>query len=170
MDQDIYNNQNEYYLQARRVFDQMGSIPAWDDGNQDISFIFNIFQELADLNYGKAFYPLSKLNYNRRNAGGSQEQANCLADLAFDWCNFNQSLKDADVWCDLGMMYDEGYGTQQNYEEAVKWYRQAAQTGHANAQYRLGLMHASGKGVALDDAEAAKWLLLAAKQRESADV
>ena len=41
----------------------------------------------------------------------------------------------------LGVMYDNGDGVPQDYKEAVKWYRLAAEQGDASAQYNLGLMY-----------------------------
>ena len=49
-------------------------------------------------------------------------------------------------------------------KEAVKWYRLAAEQGHANAQFSLGVMYDNGKGVPQDYKEAVKWLRLAASQ------
>ena len=37
------------------------------------------------------------------------------------------------------VMYDNGEGVPQDYAEAVKWYRLAAEQGDARAQYNLGL-------------------------------
>ncbi len=37
-------------------------------------------------------------------------------------------------------------GVPQDYAEAVKWYRLAAEQGDAGAQFSLGLMYASGRG------------------------
>ena len=47
-------------------------------------------------------------------------------------------------------MYYNGYGVRQDYAEAVKWYRQAAEQGHAEAQYNLGEMYHNGQGVHQD--------------------
>ena len=44
-------------------------------------------------------------------------------------------------------MYDNGNGVTQDDEEAVKWYRLAADQGNARAQFTLGLMYSSGEGV-----------------------
>jgi uncharacterized protein len=52
----------------------------------------------------------------------------------------------------------------QDYAEAVKWYRLAAEQGNANAQYNLGVMYDNGDGVVQDYAEAVKWYRLAAEQ------
>jgi TPR repeat protein len=47
---------------------------------------------------------------------------------------------------------------------AVKWYRKAAEQGHAEAQFKLGAMCFSGDGVLQDDAGAVKWYRMAAEQ------
>ena len=47
----------------------------------------------------------------------------------------------------LGVMYANGRGVPQDYAEAVKWYRLAADQGDAEAQHNLGVMYASGEGV-----------------------
>ena len=55
-------------------------------------------------------------------------------------------------------------GVPQDYAEALKWYRLAADQGDASAQYNLGVMYAEGRGVPQDYAEALKWYRLAADQ------
>ena len=35
----------------------------------------------------------------------------------------------------------------QDHAEAIRWYRKAAEQGHADAQYNLGIMYYEGKGV-----------------------
>ena len=62
----------------------------------------------------------------------------------------------------MGLMYQEGRGVAKNDEEAVKWYRKAAEQGCAKAQYNLGVRYANGEGVPKNDVEAYKWWLLAA--------
>ena len=61
-------------------------------------------------------------------------------------------------------MYHAGKGEKQNYEEAAKWYRKAAEQGYSKAQCQLGSKYASGKGVEKDFEEAAKWFRLAAER------
>lgn len=58
---------------------------------------------------------------------------------------------------------DECYDKQE-YAEAVKWYRKAAEQGHTTAQYMLGCCYYSGKGVAKDAAEEVKWWRKAAER------
>ena len=49
-------------------------------------------------------------------------------------------------------------------EEAVKWYRRAAEQEHPEAQYELGLRYKYGSGVEKDETEAVKWYRKAAEQ------
>jgi len=52
----------------------------------------------------------------------------------------------------------------QNYREALKWYRKAADQGNAIAQYNIGSMYATGHGVPQDDVTAHLWFSLSAAQ------
>ena len=64
----------------------------------------------------------------------------------------------------LGVIYAIGQGVPQDYREAVKWYRLAADQGLADAQFSLGVTYHTGKGVPQDYREAVKWYRLAADQ------
>ena len=66
----------------------------------------------------------------------------------------------------IGLMYADGEGVKQDYGEAVKWYRMAAEQGLALAQNNMGFMYANGRGVPKDFAAAHMWLTLAAAQGE----
>ncbi len=59
-------------------------------------------------------------------------------------------------------MYEEAQGVEQDYVEAARWYRRAADQGMHIAQLSLGRMYASGRGVAHDQSEAARWYRKAA--------
>ena len=61
-------------------------------------------------------------------------------------------------------MYRDGHGVPQNYAEALKWFRKAANQGYDNAQLDLGFLYAHGDGVPQDYIEAAKWYRKAAEQ------
>ena len=50
----------------------------------------------------------------------------------------------------LAFMYAEGQGVPQDYKQAVKWSRLAADQGDGKAQYYLGAMYAKGRGVPQD--------------------
>ena len=51
--------------------------------------------------------------------------------------------------------------SEKRYDEAVVWYRKAAEQGNADAQYKLGLCYENGKGVRQDYTEAVKWYRIA---------
>ena len=59
-------------------------------------------------------------------------------------------------------MYHAGQGVPQDYAQAVKWYRKAAEQGYAKAQNNLGVMYRIGQGVPQDYAQAHMWFTLAA--------
>ncbi len=50
----------------------------------------------------------------------------------------------------LGVMYMEGQGVKQDYEEAGKWLRKASKQGLAAAMYKLAHLYTKGKGVPKD--------------------
>jgi len=55
----------------------------------------------------------------------------------------------------LGMMYYAGTGTEQSNEQAVAWFRKAAEQGLGQAQQNLGTFYANGWGVQQNEEEAA---------------
>jgi TPR repeat protein len=63
-----------------------------------------------------------------------------------------------------GDAYFKGLGVAQDYAEAARWYRKAADQGHALAQFNLGNAYFKGRGVTQDYAEAARWYRKAADQ------
>ena len=76
----------------------------------------------------------------------------------------SQSMSAKDAY-ERGANYYYGRnGFGKDYAEAVKWYRKAAEQGHAHAQFNLGWMYENGEGVAKDDYEAVKWYCMAAVQ------
>ena len=56
------------------------------------------------------------------------------------------------------------FSNQENYTEAARWYRKAAEQGDADAQYNLGFSYNLGLGVSQDYTEAVKWYRKAAEQ------
>ena len=53
-------------------------------------------------------------------------------------------------------------GGAQDYQEAVRWYRLAAEQDHASGQFSLGAMYIAGHGVPKDYVLAHMWMNLAA--------
>ena len=63
----------------------------------------------------------------------------------------------------IGSMYELGIGTNQNYNEAIKWYIKAAKRGHSMASNNIGVFYNNGYGVNINHKKALKWFLKAAK-------
>ena len=72
--------------------------------------------------------------------------------------------EDAQTLYERGESYYYGEGVTQDYAEAVRWYRKAAELGHAQAQNDLGYCYDNGQGVSQNHTEAAKWYRKAAEQ------
>ena len=53
---------------------------------------------------------------------------------------------------------------KEGIEEKARWFRLAADQGHAIAQYELGVMCATSRGVSQSDTEAVRWWHLSADQ------
>ena len=64
----------------------------------------------------------------------------------------------------LGLMYERGYGVDQDFDKAASWYLKAANKGLAAAQIRIAQMYIQGRGVQRDYWEAMKWSRKAAIQ------
>ena len=72
----------------------------------------------------------------------------------------NSNLKDpkGDEYFDLGKKYYYGeHGRFVDYEEAVRWYQEAAKLNHADGQFWLGLCYMRGEGVVRDEKQAISW-------------
>jgi len=65
--------------------------------------------------------------------------------------------------CTLVLAMNHGHGVAKDAEQAVSWYRRAADAGDASAQYNLGLCYADGDGVAKDSELALSWYRRAAE-------
>lgn len=72
----------------------------------------------------------------------------------------------ADAQSELGFAYAAGNGVPQDDEQAVHWFRKAAEQGHAEAQTALGRAYAGDGGVPQDDEQAVYWFRKAAEQGE----
>ena len=57
--------------------------------------------------------------------------------LSFDWCRKGAELGDVTCQKRLGTMYEEGFGTEADYEKALYWYRKAAEQGDKSAAERI---------------------------------
>jgi uncharacterized protein len=60
-----------------------------------------------------------------------------------------------------------GFAERPGYDDAVKWFRKAAEQGTSWGQFNLGVSYGRGQGVPQDFTEAMKWFLMAAAQGEA---
>ena len=67
-------------------------------------------------------------------------------------------------------MFSNGRGVPQDYAEAARWYRLAADRGDAPAQYNLGLSYAKGEVGETDNVSAYVWFNLAAARFPTSDI
>ena len=111
-------------------------------------------------------------------SNGTQIPPQLLLELAHalvggDFCHFSRALGVtlaavkgfATAQNNLGEMYRLGHGVPQDYAEAMRWYRRAAEGDLPIAQSNLGTVYLAGLGVRRDYVEAARWYRLAAEQR-----
>ena len=70
----------------------------------------------------------------------------------------------AKAQCNIGTMFGAGNGVDQDFDEALIWYKLAADQGHVGGQTNLGALYANGQGVDQDLDKAKKLFSLAADQ------
>ena len=72
------------------------------------------------------------------------------------------SLGNADAQTKLGYAYSNGRGVEQDYVEAFKWYRLAAEQGNTPAQNNLGAAYFKGRGAIQDVVYSHMWFNISA--------
>ena len=63
----------------------------------------------------------------------------------------------------LGMMYFNGDGVEENWPIAFEWLHKAAMCGYPASQFMVGLMYGRGQGVSENMFKAHKWMIIAAR-------
>ena len=71
---------------------------------------------------------------------------------------------DADAQFELGVMYDNGDGVEQDSTKAAYWYEKAVEQGNMHAQFYLAHSYYHGTGVTQDQQKACNLLKAAAAQ------
>ena len=66
----------------------------------------------------------------------------------------------AEAQCQLGLLYAQGLGVTQDFEQAAEWYQRAAAKMHPKAQFNLAFLCAHGEGVEQDYIQAYMWYRL----------
>ena len=120
---------------------------------------FATFQQLAKEGYGKAYLPLSNLYSGEQSVKGDKKLELLFAKLAFEWCFAKRLQDDPEIWNDLGHIY-----VSQDCEQALHWFRKAAEQDHPGALFNLSYMYEYGCGVEQSDLQAFRWKIRAAEQ------
>lgn len=77
---------------------------------------------------------------------------------------FRRAADQGDAWAqlELGNLYNEGHGVEQDDHEAIKWRLRAAEQGNQFVARNLGGHYAGGYGIEKDNIQAYKWFSIAA--------
>jgi TPR repeat protein len=83
-----------------------------------------------------------------RRSDGTRRPLNWVGTEVFRLHRKAADLKDTNGMNNLGLMYDDGRGVEQDREKAIEWYRKAVKAGSKDAQgniYRVLNSHSSPK-------------------------
>ncbi len=108
---------------------------------------------------GFMYYDGTVVPKDRSEAAKLWERALNILPIPPGWENWH-----TDVEFMLGDMYLNGDGVKQNYDEARRYLRRAADAGNAVAQGNLAYMYANGIGVTKDYNKAVEWGMKSAMQ------
>ena len=79
------------------------------------------------------------------------------------WLEKSASIGERDALYQMGVVYDKALGVERNLEQAVKWFKLAADQRDAQAQLNLGILHdPRANGIAKDPEMAAQWFVMSA--------
>jgi TPR repeat protein len=141
--------------QAEAQFD-LGVLYAGGLGvHRDFTAAASWYRKAAEQGNAEAQYALGQL-YSR-GWGIPKDQSDAIR--WFQMANSVESDGPPTEWASV-----EGYGMPQDPQQAAYWYRQAADKGHAEAQFNLSGLYSSGKGVKRDEEQAARWVSASATQ------
>jgi TPR repeat protein len=123
-----------------------------------------LFEEAAKTNDPRALLWLARLRHKGR-CGFKEEVSKAQADAKTVFLTILALAQEGDPEATFlaGSCFNDALAVDQDYAEAVRLYRAAADLGHATAMLNLGGMYDNGQGVHQeDDAEAACWYRKAA--------
>jgi TPR repeat protein len=159
--------------------------------NKDYQTAFREWQAAAEAGHAEAQFDLGLLyaqglgvkrdlteaaNWYRKAAGqGNAEAEFALGQMYSRGWGVPRDTADAMRWMQMandpasdGPPTDwariEGYGFEQDQQQAAYWYDKAAAQGHPEAQYNLARLYATGQGVPRDQEQALRWVRAAASQ------
>jgi TPR repeat protein len=66
----------------------------------------------------------------------------------------------------LAVLFENGQGVPRDAKEAALWYKKAAEQGHPDASFNLVVLYMNGVGVSRDPVQAHKWFIIAASHSD----
>ena len=127
--------------------------------------------EAAEQGHAEAQYKLGKMYENIEVDEDDEDIEVNLRDYsetedyeveATKWYHKAAEQGHAQAQYNLGKMYEDGRGVQQNSKKAIEWYQKAADRGLHGALYTLGKMYEDGRGVQQNSRKAIEWYQKAA--------
>ncbi len=94
--------------------------------------------------------------FRKQRKVGNMMQTNRRTWQSFDEMRLAAEQGDPAAQCYFGICHQTGQGVQQDYGEAVKWFRRAAEQNDSAAQCYLGFCYQTGSGVPQEFGQAAK--------------
>lgn len=85
---------------------------------------------------------------------------------AVEWLEKAAEANDTAAQFQLGLLYLEGVGVDEDPSLAARWFELAAEQGHVPAQNNLGSLYENGRGVGQSFSRAFEWYERAAKQND----
>jgi TPR repeat protein len=114
---------------------------------EQLAGISLIFHELADKDFGKAYYPLAIMYYYGEGISQNAEESDFYYKRAYEWCFAHKELIDSEIWSDLGSMHFYENHLELDQKQGIFWQQKAADQGYKYSQYSLGESYRLGCGI-----------------------
>ncbi|MDH3601438.1 MAG: hypothetical protein OEU26_17640 [Candidatus Tectomicrobia bacterium] len=163
-----YTDENDIHEKARALLRQAIGFYTGASGRIDMSRAKALLMQAAELEDALAIMWLARC-YHRGCAGFRKDlqHSRQLAAQVVQEVERLAYIGDAQALFLFGAAYHAGLAVKPDPQQALSWYRKAAEQGHLIAQRTLGVMYVKGRGVARDEAEAANWFRKSAEQGDA---
>ena len=124
----------------------------------DITLSFECLNRAIDLGSQEA------LSFISSNGVGLITQKRAPAEVAFQWYSIAAEQGNKEAQCNLGRLFFEGNGVEQDFVKAIEWHTKAAEQGNVYSQNELGNIYFNGHGAEQDFIKAFYWYTKSAEQ------
>jgi len=135
-----------------------------DDAPHDVLTLYNLgCLELADGSFAaaaKTFTEAQRLDSPSPQQRKIQRQLRRICAI----CLYRAEKDDVTAMCTLGQAYERGWGVNQVYQEAKRWFRNAGNAGNAEAMRRLAAMYEKNLGATVHSEKAQQWYRVQTRQ------